>query len=424
MFGDQNPSPKFGPGLDARVAEVKHLQSNLNRQSWQLFLRAAASALRLIDLPLLGCLLALCFCGLMVLYSADTIDGQTGSEVGKQAMWLAIGFAGMLIIAQIPPEWLRRWAFPMLAISVVLLALVPFIGITVNGSQRWLDIGVARLQPAEMVKITAAIGLAAWFHMRAAPPSFSTVVGAFLLITVPVGLVLLQPDLGTSLLIFALCIFVVFFAGLPTWLVVSVTGTFALSVGLLVTMAYMDWITLDGMRVLLVDELGLLHDYQFKRIATTFDPESDPQGAGYQIIQSRIAIGSGGLFGKGWLNGDQTHLAFLPYRTTDFIFPVLAEEFGLLGALPVLGLYLFIVCRGLYIAAVAQTIFGRLLAAALSLSFFAHVFVNIGMVSGILPVVGVPLPLMSYGGTSLVTILAGFGVLMSIHKHRQRLRED
>lgn len=373
-----------------------------------------------IDLPLLGGLLALITCGLFVLASADNF----GEEFYKQIKWLCVGMFCLLVIAQIPPEWLRRWAAPLFIASLIVLALVPFIGVKINGSQRWLDLAGMRLQPAEMVKITAAIALAAWFHYRANPPSAVTVIGGFLILAVPFSLVIIQPDLGTSLLILAIGIFIVFLAGLPPWLVASIAISLILLVTTIVLLAYHEILTLAAVKQLLVHDLGLLQSYQFTRIETTFNPQLDPKGAGYQIIQSRIAIGSGGLFGKGWMNGTQTQLEFLPFKTTDFIFPVLAEEFGLFGALPVFALYLFLVFRGLYIAAVAQHIFGRVLAGTLALSFFSHVFVNIGMVSGILPVVGVPLPLMSYGGTSLVTILAGFGILMSIHGHRRRLQED
>lgn len=421
-FGERTDTRhEYASSMDTHTNQIRGAQHHLTGAWWPSVLYYIRRFFQNIDLPLLAGLLALVFCGLVVLYSATTTESGTNSEFGKQCMWLGVGLLGMLIVAQIPPEWLQRWALPLFAISMLLLALVPVIGLTINGSQRWLDIGFARLQPAELVKITVAIGLAAWFQLRPMPPSASTIIGSFAIVAVPMTLVLLQPDLGTSLLIFAIGLFAVFFAGLPPWVITAIVAAVVLSAGTIVALAYADVLTLDNMRTLLVQDLQILHEYQFKRIATTFNPEADPKGAGYQIIQSRIAIGSGGLFGKGWLNGDQTHLAFLPYRTTDFIFPVLAEEFGLVGALPVLLLYLLVIYRGLYIAAYAHNIFGRILAAAISLSFFSHVFVNIGMVSGLLPVVGVPLPLMSYGGTSLVTILLGFGILMSIHKHHQHL---
>lgn len=392
----------------------------VNPPWWYPAVQLSRSVLRHIDLPLLIGLLALIGCSLVVLASADNF----GTEFYKQIIWLCAGGIGMLVIAQIPPTWLYRWAAPLFLLSLILLILVPFIGLTINGSQRWLDLGVARLQPAELVKITTAIAVAAWFQFRPSPPSLLAVLGAFAIVAIPFFLILVQPDLGTSLLVLAIGVFAVFLAGLPPWLVTSLVIAIAIAITSFIGLVYLDILTLETMKELLVNDLGILREYQFKRIATAFDPESDPQGAGYQVIQSRIAIGSGGLFGKGWLNGDQTHLAFLPYRTTDFIFPVLAEEFGFVGTLPVFTLYLFLVCRGLYIGAVAQDVFGRILAGALALSFFSHIFVNIGMVSGLLPVVGVPLPLMSYGGTSLVTILAGFGVLMSIHKHRRALQSD
>lgn len=424
-FGEStHPISRPEQQLNNRLDEVRRRQGRLQQQWWTIALHASQRFFQKVDLPLLAGLLALIFCGLVVLYSATLTENGVGGEFTKQCLWLGAGVICMLTLSQVPPEWLQRWAIPLLAITILLLALVPFIGMTINGSKRWLNLGFANLQPSEMAKITVAIGLAVWFHLRPMPPSLSTIVGAFAIVAVPMALVLIQPDLGTSLLIFAIGMFAVFFAGLPPWVVGSIVAVVLLSIISIIALAQSDILTIDSMRQLLVYDIQLLQEYQFKRIETTFNPEADPKGAGYQIIQSRIAIGSGGLFGKGWLNGDQTHLAFLPYRSTDFIFPVLAEEFGLAGAIPVLALYLFIVYRGLYIAAYAQTIFGRILAAAISLSFFAHVFVNIGMVSGLLPVVGVPLPLMSYGGTSLVTILAGFGILMSIHKHKRHRQDD
>jgi rod shape determining protein RodA len=269
-----------------------------------------------------------------------------------------------------------------------------------KGAQRWLNFGLLRFQPSEMMKVVVPMMVAWYLAENPLPPSRRAVVVASLMIIVPTFLIIRQPDLGTALLVASSGIFVLLLSGISWWLVASV-------VGLLATAAPVLWY--------------FLRDYQKQRVLTFLNPESDPLGAGYHIIQSKIAIGSGGLYGKGWLNGTQAHLDFLPEHSTDFIFAVLAEEFGFIGILLLLAIYFFIVARGLYVATQAQSSFNRLVAGSLILTFFVYVFVNIGMVTGLLPVVGLPLPLVSYGGTSLVTMMAAFGVLMSIHTHRRLL---
>ena len=269
-----------------------------------------------------------------------------------------------------------------------------------KGAQRWLDLGVIRFQPSEMVKLAVPLMIAWYLAEKRLPPTWQRLGVAALMIIVPVLLIAKQPDLGTSLLVASAGIFVLFLAGISWRLIGALMVTGAAT-------APIAWY--------------LMRDYQRQRVLTFLDPEKDPLGAGYHIIQSKIAIGSGGLYGKGWLNGTQSQLDFLPERHTDFIFAVLSEEFGLIGVLLLLGVYLFIIARGLYIATRAQDTFTRLLAGSLTLVFFVYLFVNTGMVTGLLPVVGVPLPLVSYGGTSLVTLMAGFGILMSIHTHRRLL---
>ena len=350
-----------------------------------------------LDLPLLTALLLLCGFGLLVLYSATN---QDWGQVQRQMMRLGLAFGVMLMLAQVHPGNLWRWAPWLFAAGVAMLLAVLLFGQVGKGAQRWLDLGLVRFQPSELVKITVPLMIAWFLSERPLPPSWRRLLLASLMILVPVLLIAKQPDLGTALLVASAGVFVLFLAGI-SWRLIGALGL------LLASLAPLVWY--------------FMRPYQRQRVLTFLNPENDPLGAGYHIIQSQIAIGSGGLYGKGWLNGTQSHLEFLPERTTDFIFAVAAEEFGLAGILLMLALYLFIILRGLYIASQAQDTFSRLLSGALTLVFFVYLFVNTGMVTGILPVVGVPLPLISYGGTSLVTILAGFGILMSIHTHRKLL---
>jgi len=350
-----------------------------------------------IDLPLLASLLLLSGFGLIVLYSAS---GQNFDLVERQAVRIVLALAIMLAIAQLNPTTLRRWSPWLYGVGLVMLVAVLVFGQVGKGAQRWLDLGIVRFQPSEMVKLAVPLMIAWYLAEKRLPPSWQRLTMAAAMIVVPVLLIAKQPDLGTSLLVASAGIFVLFLAGI-SWRLIGV-----LMVGAAAA-APAAWY--------------LMRDYQRQRVLTFLDPEKDPLGTGYHIIQSKIAIGSGGMYGKGWLNGTQSQLDFLPERHTDFIFAVLSEEFGLTGVLMLMALYLFIIARGLYIATRAQDTFTRLLAGSLTLVFFVYLFVNTGMVTGLLPVVGVPLPLVSYGGTSLVTLMAGFGMLMSIHTHRRLL---
>ncbi len=350
-----------------------------------------------LDWPLVIGLLVLCTFGLVVLYSAV---GEDLDKVRSQLLRLGIAFLLLVAVAQIPPRQLRRWSLPLFAVGVIMLVLVLLFGATGKGAQRWLDIGILRFQPSELLKLAVPMVLAWLFAQRALPPNLLQLTLGAVMVVIPVLLIARQPDLGTALLVGSAGIIVIFLAGL-SWRLILLLGAGAIALAPLL------WMN--------------MHDYQRQRVLTFLSPETDPLGSGYHIIQSQIAIGSGGLYGKGWLQGTQSHLEFLPERSTDFIFAVLAEELGLVGVVAVLTLYLLIIFRGLYIAARAPDTYGRLLAAGLTMIFFIYLFVNTGMVSGLLPVVGVPLPLISYGGTSLVTILIGFGLIMSIHTHRKRL---
>ena len=350
-----------------------------------------------LDAPLLTGLIAVAAFGLVVLWSAG---GQDQGLLVRQLVRLGVAFGVMLVIAQIPPKILRLWAPWMFLAGLALLFAVLFFGHTGKGAQRWLDLGVVRFQPSEMMKLAVPM-MAAWYlHDRPLPPRFLELCVLLLMVVVPALLIARQPDLGTALLVASSGILVVLLGGLRVRMIVLLGALGAALAPLL-------WY--------------FMHDYQRRRVLTFLQPESDPLGAGYHIIQSKIAIGSGGLFGKGWGNGSQAQLEFLPERSTDFIFAVLGEEFGLIGLALLIAGYLFIIGRGLYIALHAQDTFGRLLAGSVSLTFFVYVFVNTGMVTGLLPVVGVPLPLVSYGGTSMVTLMAGFGMLMSIQGHRNLL---
>ncbi|HWK52943.1 MAG TPA: rod shape-determining protein RodA [Hyphomicrobiales bacterium] len=352
-----------------------------------------------VDLPLLCVLVVVLGFGLLVLYSAT--DGSV-TELRRQAVFIGLAFVVMLVVAQIQLRWFRLAAPWLFLGGVGLLVLVLLMGDIAKGAQRWLDFpGLPRFQPAEIMKTVVPLTVAAFLSRYSLPPRFWQIAVALLVIIVPAALTAMQPDLGTALLIVGSGLFVILLAGIRWKHVFS-----AVMLGLLAIPAL--WVF-------------YLQDYQKQRIHTFLDPESEPLGAGWNIIQSKTAIGAGGLYGKGWLNGVQSRLDFLPEGQTDFIVAVLAEEFGLIGVLFLLTLYLAIIGRCLYIGAMAQDTFSRLLAGSLALTFFVYVFVNIGMVSGILPVVGVPLPLVSLGGTSIVSLMLGFGILMSIHTHKSKL---
>lgn len=348
-----------------------------------------------LDAPLLIGLLALMVFSLLVVYSAG---GESLLLVEKQAVRFGAGLVVMLFVAQVPPRTLMQWAPIFFVVGVCFLLAVIFFGESSKGAQRWIDIGI-RFQPSEIMKLTVPIMVAAFFADKALPPNVKHLLVSLILVLIPTVLIMVQPDLGTSLLIAASGIFVIFFAGIRWRYILG-----AVVAGLILA-PIMWYFTME--------------EYQKERVLTFLNPESDPLGSGYHIIQSQIAIGSGGLYGKGWLNGTQSQLEFLPERHTDFIFAVLGEEFGLIGIIILLALYLFVIWRGLYISLQGQDTFSRLLGAALILTFFVYLFVNIGMVSGLLPVVGLPLPLISYGGTSIVTLMASFGILMSIQTHRR-----
>ncbi|HUP90994.1 MAG TPA: rod shape-determining protein RodA [Solimonas sp.] len=350
-----------------------------------------------IDLWLLVLLCAVAALGLTVLYSAS---GHSEAAVMSQGRRFALGLAVMFVAAQAPPEFYRAIAPWLFAGALVLLVLVLALGDQAKGAQRWLDLGLLRFQPSEVMKLAMPMTIAAFLHMRPLPPSLFTILLTLILVGMPAALIVVQPDLGTALLLVASGGFALFFAGLQWRYILGVFGAIGAAAPIV-------W--------------ERLHDYQRQRILTFLDPETDPLGAGYHITQSKIAIGSGGLFGKGYMHGTQAKLDFLPEAHTDFIFAVYSEELGLMGVILLLSLYLCIVGRGLWIALRAQDTFQRLLAASLSLTFFIYVFINMGMVMGLLPVVGVPLPLVSFGGTSMVSLLAGFGMLMSIHTHRKLL---
>ncbi|MCK5668624.1 MAG: rod shape-determining protein RodA [Gammaproteobacteria bacterium] len=352
-----------------------------------------------LDVPLCFGLLVLCGLGLMVLYSAG------GEDIGiliRQATRLAVAFALMFLVAQLSPAVIERWSLWIFLIGVAMLVAVLWVGHVGKGAQRWLDLGFFRFQPSEIMKLAVPMVVAWYLSHKTLPPNFGNIFIVGLFIIIPVGLIAKQPDLGTSLLVATAGPAVLFISGMRWKFIMAFAVLCSLCAPIL-------W--------------HFMHDYQRRRVLTLFNPEHDPLGAGYHIIQSMIAIGSGGIYGKGWLNGTQSHLEFLPERSTDFIFAVYCEEFGLMGVLLLLTIYLFIVARGLYIAMNAQQAYGKLLAAALTLTFFVYVFVNMGMVIGQLPVVGVPLPLISHGGTSMVTLMLAFGILMSIQTHRRILSD-
>jgi rod shape determining protein RodA len=352
-----------------------------------------------IDPILLFLLLVLVAGGLVVLYSGAD---QNMAVVKAQGIRMGVALIVMLVFAQLDPAVFRRWAPWLYAAGVLALAAVLLFGAGAKGAQRWLALpGLPRFQPSELMKLVVPM-MAAWYlSRRFLPPRLRYVAVSLLIVLLPMAMIILQPDLGTSLLVGASGIFVIFFAGMSWKLISAFFGLVSVSAPLM-------W-------------FFVMRDYQKQRVLTLLDPQSDPLGAGWNIIQSKTAIGSGGMDGKGWLQGTQSHLEFLPESHTDFIVAVLAEEFGFLGMLCLLGLYLLIIFRCLYIAAMAQDSFSRVLAGALTMTFFIYIFVNVGMVSGLLPIVGVPLPLVSYGGTSSVTLMAAFGVLMSIHTHRRMI---
>jgi len=347
-----------------------------------------------VDLPLAFSLLLLGLIGLATLYSASA---GNMSMVAGQAGRLALGAVLLVLVSRIPPQVLRGWSPWLYLLSTSLLVVVALLG-EGRGADRWLDLGVMRFQPAELLKLTMPMMVAWYLHGRILPPGWKDIAVVGLLIAVPAALIAEQPDLGTALLVAAAGAFALFLSGMSWWRIGLVL---AAAVGA-VPLAW-----------------HFLHQYQRDRILTLLNPESDPLGNGWHIIQSQIAVGSGGIFGKGWLHSTQSRLDFLPEHTTDFIFAVFSEEFGLLGVALLLALYVFIIGRCLWIAMEARSTYSRLLAGAIGMAFFVYVFVNGGMIAGMLPVVGVPLPLVSYGGTSAVSLLAGFGMLMSIHANRR-----
>jgi rod shape determining protein RodA len=354
--------------------------------------------MRHLDPVLLLMLFGLLLVSTLAVFSAS---GQSVARLANHGLNMLTALGAMWLAANTPPHILMRLALPLYALGLALLLGVAAFGDIVNGARRWLDLGVARIQPSELMKLAVPMMLAWYFDRYEATLRLRDFAIAAALLFVPLALVVRQPDLGTALLIGASGYFVLFFAGLSWRVQAAIGALFGASLPLA-------W--------------SMLHDYQRQRVLTLLDPAQDPLGAGYHIIQSTIAVGSGGAFGKGWLSGTQAHLDFLPERTTDFIFAAFAEEFGLFGNLLLLLLYLAIVWRGLAIAADAPTLFSRLLAGSVTLTFFTYAFVNMGMVSGILPVVGVPLPLVSYGGTAMVTVLVGFGILMSVATHKQLVK--
>ncbi len=358
------------------------------------------------DWPLLLIVMSLCAIGLGAMYSAGY---DHGTRFIDQSRNMALAAIVLFTVAQIPPQRLMALAVPLYATGIVLLLAVAAFGITKKGATRWLNVGMV-IQPSEMLKIAMPLMLAWWFQRREGQLRGLDFVVAGMLLALPVGLVMKQPDLGTSLLILSGGLYVIFFAGLSWKLIIPVLIIGAAGITAVVVSEEricqpgLDWV--------------VLHEYQKHRVCTLLDPTQDPLGKGFHIIQGMVAIGSGGISGKGFMKGTQTHLEFIPERTTDFVFAAYAEEFGLAGCLVLLFLFLCLIYRGLMISAQAPTLFSRLLGGSISLSFFTYVFVNMGMVSGILPVVGVPLPFISYGGTAMVTLGLGLGILMSIAKSR------
>lgn len=350
-----------------------------------------------LDVSLLFALLLVMGLGLMVLYSASS---QDMSAIWRQSVRLGFGLVVLLVLSQVPPYVLRLWTPWLYGLGILLLFATWFVGVG-QGADRWLDFGVVRFQPSEIMKLAVPMMVAWYLHPRVLPPGIRDIAVSLGILVIPGILIVRQPDLGTALLVMLSGGFTLFLSGLSWRLLLGGVAAAAAAAPAL-------WL--------------VMHEYQRDRVRTFLDPESDPLGSGWNIIQSKIAVGSGGLFGKGWLNGTQSHLEFIPERHTDFILAVLSEEFGLLGVFLLLAIYVFISGRGLYISSLARDTYSRLLAGSLSLIFFIYVLVNASMVAGMLPVVGIPLPLISYGGTSAVTLLAGFGILMSIYGHRNFIR--
>lgn len=359
------------------------------------------------DGPLSLAILLLAGAGMLTMYSAGFDHGTRFVDHGRNML---IAFGILFVVAQIPPQRLMRLAVPLYVLGVILLLAVEFFGITKKGATRWLNVGIV-IQPSEMLKIAVPLMLAWWFQRREGQLRTPDFLAAAILLAIPVGLIMKQPDLGTAILVASAGLFVIFFAGLSWKLIVPLIVTGAVAITALVMSG--DAICEPGVK------WPVLHDYQKQRVCTLLDPTKDPLGKGFHTLQGMIAIGSGGIEGKGFMKGTQTHLEFIPERTTDFIFAAFSEEFGLVGCVLLLLGFVFLIFRGLMIASEAPTMFGRLLAGAITLSFFTYAFVNMGMVSGILPVVGVPLPFISYGGTAMVTLGLGLGILMSISKSRR-----
>ena len=366
--------------------------------------------LRGFDLWLLLAVLILAGLGLTAMYSSGFDHGTRFADHGRN-MLIALGI--LFVVAQVPPQRLMSLAVPLYVLGVVLLLGVEFFGITRKGATRWLNVGIV-IQPSELLKIATPLMMAWWFHRREGQTRPIDFIGAFALLAVPVGLIMRQPDLGTALLVMAAGLAVIFFAGL-SWKLVLPPVVIA-AVGIVSIIAFEPQLCADGV------DWRVLHEYQRQRVCTLLDPTRDPLGKGFHILQGMIAIGSGGWGGKGFMQGTQTHLEFIPERTTDFIFAAFSEEFGLAGNLALIAGFTFLIFRGLMIAAEAPTLFARLLAAALTTIFFTYAFVNMGMVSGILPVVGVPLPFISYGGTAMVTLGLALGMLMSVAKSRRMMQ--
>ncbi|MFN7154187.1 MAG: rod shape-determining protein RodA [Acidovorax sp.] len=371
-----------------------------------------APLFRGFDLPLIVVVLVLAASGLVAMYSSGYDHGTRFSDHGRNML---IAGAILFMVAQVPPQKIMMFAVPLYAAGVVLLLGVEFFGITKKGATRWLNVGLV-IQPSEILKIAMPLMLAWWFQKREGTLRPLDFAAAGLLLAIPVGLIMKQPDLGTSLLVLAAGLSVIFFAGLSWKLVLPpvVIG----GVGILTLVLLGDQLCAEGVRWM------VLHEYQQQRVCTLLDPTRDPLGKGFHIIQGMIAIGSGGMWGKGFMAGTQTHLEFIPERTTDFIFAAFSEEFGLVGNLFLVACFLMLIWRGLAIAAGANSLFGRLMAGAVSMIFFTYAFVNMGMVSGILPVVGVPLPFISYGGTAMVTLGLALGILMSVARAQKQDSKD
>jgi rod shape determining protein RodA len=359
------------------------------------------------DGPLAFAVFLLACAGLLIMYSSGYDHGSRFIDHGRNML---IAASIMFVVAQVPPQRLMAFAVPMYTLGVALLIAVALFGITKKGAKRWVNLGIT-IQPSEILKIAMPLMLAWWFQKREGQLRPLDFIVACVLLAVPVALIVKQPDLGTAILVMSAGLFVIFFAGLSWKLIVP--PLLLVGVGIMLVVMFEPRLCADGVR------WSVLHDYQQQRICTLLDPSRDPLGKGFHIIQGMIAIGSGGLLGKGFMQGTQTHLEFIPERTTDFIFAAYSEEFGLVGNLLLIGSFIFLVLRGMAIALEAPTLFSRLLAGAITLIFFTYAFVNMGMVSGILPVVGVPLPFISYGGTAMVTLGLGLGILMSISKAKR-----